>query len=87
MPPAKQLLADNTSQALELKMKGDSTFGFLMSKLRKKFSSVIKDDETFIFYVGNNFAICPNSTLKDVYNNFNSGGRLIINYALNVAWG
>lgn len=87
VPPAKQLLVDENAQHLELKLKGDSTFAVLMSKLRKKFSSIIKDNESFIFYVGNNFAVCPNTTLKDVYDNFNSSGKLVLNYSLDVAWG
>ena len=87
VPPAKQLVIDESDQQLELTFKGDSTFATLMARLRKKFKSVIKENENFIFFVGNNFAILPTATLKDVYDNFNSGGRLILNYALNMAWG
>ncbi len=87
VPPAKQLVVTEGDTHLELTLKGDNTFASLMARLRKKFNTVIKDNESFIFCVGNNFAVCPNATLKDVYNNFNCAGKLIIKYSLTEAWG
>lgn len=72
---------------LEINLRGDNTFAMLMSKLKKNFSTVIKDSESFIFYLENNFAVCPNETVKDVYNNFSSEGKLVVKYSLTEAWG
>ena len=70
---------------LEVSINGSKTFSEVLTLLQKKISYF--KDKSILFYVSNTFAVYPNSVLRDVYNNFGSGGFLNVNYAVNEAWG
>ena len=70
---------------LEISIKGDKTFAEILTNLQKKLDYF--KDKSFLFYVCNQFAVYPNAIVRDIYNNFGSGGYLTVNYSLNEAWG
>ena len=70
---------------LEVTINGSKKFSEVLTLLQKKISYF--KDKSILFYVSNTFAVYPNSILRDVYNNFGAGGFLVVNYAVNEAWG
>ena len=72
-------------EALEISSKGNITFYEILTKLKSSgYENVGKYN--YIFYCSN-FAICPNICVKDLYNNFKVGNKLIISYHIKEAWG
>ena len=70
---------------MEVTINGSKRFSEVLASLQKKVPYF--KDKSILFYVSNTFAIYPNALLRDVYNNFGAGGFLVVNYAVNEAWG
>ena len=70
----------------EVAIGGGKTFYEIQELLGKKVNSYFKE-KSILFYVSNTFAVCPNTLLRDVYNNYGTSDFLNINYADNEAWG
>lgn len=85
IPPAKQIVQSEDKDYLEFGIKGETTLASLMNRLRKNYKDIIKD-QSFIFYCSN-FALCPSSTIRDIYNNFGVGGKLVLSYNIIETWG
>ena len=83
--PGAEKVVSKGKDYLEVTIKGDKSFAEILTNLQKKLPYF--KDKYFLFYVSNQFAVYPNAILRDIYNNFGSGGYLTVNYALNEAWG
>ena len=71
---------------LEVTVGGGKKFSEVLANLRKKIP-YFQTQKSFLFYVSSTFAVYPNATVRDIYSNFGSGNQLIVNYAINEAWG
>jgi hypothetical protein len=69
-----------------VQMPGDATFGKLLENLKQRYNDYLKDKSLF-FYCGNNFAIIPSAYVRDIYDNFQVGEKIIVNYSIEVSWG
>ena len=76
----------STKDFLEATTGAGKTFAEIFAILAKRYD-YFKNQKSFLFYVANTFAVYPNARLRDIYENFGSGGVLIVNYALNELWG
>lgn len=86
VPPAQQFVYQKGKDFLEVQLPGDATIAFLIQRLNKQYNDYLKD-KSLILYCGNNFAMCPSAYIKDIYDNFNVSGKIIVNYAISEAWG
>ena len=84
--PGAEKVTAGGKDYLEVTMGGSKRFSEVLANLQKKIP-YFKEQKSILFYVSNTFAVYPNSFVRDIYNNFGSGGYLTVNYALNEAWG
>ena len=47
----------------------------------------IHHDQCLFLYCGSGFSPTPDQILQDLFDNFQTGGELIVNYGLQEAWG
>ena len=70
---------------IEITIKGNITLYEILTKLKNSgYENLGKYN--YIYYC-NNFALCPNIYVKDLYNNFKVGNKVIISYHIKEAWG
>ena len=84
--PGAEKVKSGGKENLEVTVSGAKTFAEILDNLKKKIP-YFKTQKTFLFYVSNTFAVYPSASIRDIYENFGSGGALTINYAVNEAWG
>lgn len=47
----------------------------------------IPHDQSIFLYCGSGFSPTPDQNLQDLFDNFQTGGELIVNYGVQEAWG
>ena len=70
---------------LEVTINSSKKFYEVLAMLQKKVEYF--KGKSILFYVANEFAVYPNAILRDIFENFGSGGYLTVNYSPNEAWG
>lgn len=73
----------------KIKIKRSHTFQHLINFVRstlEKGQAITKKDSLFL-YVNSTFSPNGSERINDLYEGFKSGGVLIVNYALQEAWG
>ena len=83
--PGAAFFEFNGKQYLEITIKSSNTFAKVLTNLQKKFDYF--KDQSFLFYIANQFAVYPNALVRDIYSNFGTGGNLTINFSPTEIWG
>ena len=84
--PGAQKVTSPGKENLEVTVGGAKKFSDILMNLKKKIE-YFRSQKSFLFYVSNTFAVYPNACVRDIYENFGSGGALTVNYSVNEAWG
>ena len=84
--PGAEKVTSPGRENLEVTVGGGKNFSEILNNLKKKIE-YFRTQKTFLFYVSNTFAVYPSACIRDIYENFGSGGALTINYSVNEAWG
>ena len=69
-----------------IKAPARSNFARIHELLKKQFEKIFKNNSVF-FSIGTEFFIYPNAIVRDLFNNFQIDGELIIRYQINEPFG
>ena len=72
-------------KARKMVLKRKNNLGALAKFLRTRLK--IDPNESLILYINASFAPAQDAKVGELFDNFNSNGELIINYAIQEAWG